>query len=103
MKLIITLIRDKTGMILAECPSIPGCTSQGRTREEAVAKIREVLHSRLESHAEDGVPPKVEIDEIDFEWPGKPIDESRIVDKYNAHADRLERFRTALLKETTDF
>ena len=36
MKLIITLERDETGMVVAECPAIPGCVSQGKTEEEAV-------------------------------------------------------------------
>jgi len=29
MKLLVTLERDETGMVVAECPSIPGCISQG--------------------------------------------------------------------------
>ena len=41
MKLAITLDRDESGMIVAECPAIPGCVSQGRTEDEALANIRE--------------------------------------------------------------
>ena len=33
MKLPVTLERDESGFIVAECPSIPGCVSQGRTEE----------------------------------------------------------------------
>ena len=30
-------------MIVAECPAIPGCVSQGQTEEEALANIREAI------------------------------------------------------------
>ena len=56
MKLIITLERDETGMIVAECPAIPGCVSQGRTEEEAVANIREAIRACVEARAANGMP-----------------------------------------------
>ena len=56
MKLIITLERDETGMIVAECPAIPGCVSQGKTREEAITNIREAIQACLEARAEAGIP-----------------------------------------------
>ena len=34
MKLLVTLERDETGMIVAECPAIPGCVSQGQTEDD---------------------------------------------------------------------
>ena len=34
MKFTITINRDEDGMYIAECPSIPGCFSQGKTEEE---------------------------------------------------------------------
>ena len=40
MKLPVTLERDESGMIVAECPAIPGCVSQGQTEEEALARER---------------------------------------------------------------
>ena len=40
MKLLVTLEPDETGMFVAECPSIPGCISQGRTEAEALDNIR---------------------------------------------------------------
>ena len=42
MKLLVTLERDETDMVLAECPSIPGCVSHGWT-EEALENIREAI------------------------------------------------------------
>ncbi len=65
MKLSITLERDETGMIVAECPAIPGCVSQGTTEEEALANIREAIVVCLEVRAEQGLPLTVRTVEID--------------------------------------
>ena len=54
MKLPVTLERDDTGMIVAECPAIPGCVSQGRTEEEALANIKEAIVGCLKVRAEQG-------------------------------------------------
>ena len=56
MKLIVTLERDETGMIVAECPSIPGCVSQGRTEDEAIENVREAIQGCLEARAAHGMP-----------------------------------------------
>ena len=56
MKLPVTLERDETGMIVAECPAIPGCVSQGQTEEEAIANIREAIVGCLEVRAAQGLP-----------------------------------------------
>jgi predicted RNase H-like HicB family nuclease len=55
MKLPVILERDETGMIIAECPAIPGCVSQGRTEDEAIANIREAIVGCLEVRAEEGL------------------------------------------------
>jgi predicted RNase H-like HicB family nuclease len=65
MKLIVTLDRDETGMIVAECPSIPGCVSQGKTEQEALANIREAAQACIEARAEAGLPLTVAIREIE--------------------------------------
>lgn len=65
MKLIITLERDETGMIVAECPSIPGCVSQGETEDEAVENIREAIAACLETRVEAGMPLTVTIREVE--------------------------------------
>ena len=44
------------GYWVAECPSLPGCVSQGRTREEATANIREAIAAYVEALQEDGLP-----------------------------------------------
>ena len=65
MKLTVTLERDETGMVVAECPSIPGCISQGKTEEEALAGIREAIVACLEVRAEQGLPLSIRTVEID--------------------------------------
>jgi predicted RNase H-like HicB family nuclease len=55
MKFLTTLDRDEDGVWIAECPSIPGCVSQGATREEALANIREAVAVCLEVRAELGM------------------------------------------------
>lgn len=56
MKLAVQLERDETGTIVASCPSIPGCVSQGQTEDEAVANIHEAICACLEVRAEIGLP-----------------------------------------------
>lgn len=65
MKLPVTLERDETGMIVAECPAIPGCVSQGSSEEEALANIREAILLCLEIRAEEGLPLTVRTVEVD--------------------------------------
>lgn len=65
MRFIVTMERDETGMIVVECPSIPGCVSQGETEEEALANIKEAIHDCLEVRAEHGMPLTVATREIE--------------------------------------
>ena len=51
MKLIVALDRDEDGVWIAECPSIPGCVSQGSTKEEALKNIKEAIRLCLEVRA----------------------------------------------------
>lgn len=44
------------GYWVAECPSLPGCVSQGKTREEAAANIKEAIAGYIEALAEDDLP-----------------------------------------------
>jgi predicted RNase H-like HicB family nuclease len=56
MKFNVTLDRDEDGAWVAECPSIPGCVSQGTTRDGALANVREAISLCLEVRAERGMP-----------------------------------------------
>lgn len=60
MKFVTTLERDEDGVWSAECPSVPGCVSQGQTRDEALANIRETIAAFLEVRVERGLPLTIE-------------------------------------------
>lgn len=56
MKFPITLDRDEDGVWIAECPSIPGCVSQGKTKDEAVTNVREAIALCLQVRVDKGLP-----------------------------------------------
>ena len=66
MQFTVTLDRDEDGVRIIECPSIPGCVSQGRTREEALANVREAIRLCLEVRADRGFPLTVETRRLDL-------------------------------------
>ena len=67
MKFLVTLERDESGFVVAECPALPGCVTQGRTEAEAIANIREAIEVSLETRRELGIPTKIEVAEIEVE------------------------------------
>ena len=56
MKFIITMFQDEDEMYIVECPSIPGCISQGKTEEAAMKNIRDAIKECLEVRVEKGMP-----------------------------------------------
>jgi predicted RNase H-like HicB family nuclease len=44
------------GFWVAECPSLPGCVSQGSTREKAIENIREAIEGYILALKEDNLP-----------------------------------------------
>ena len=54
MELPVILSPGEDGYLVAECPVIPGCISQGRTRAEALRNIREAIELCLEGQVEEG-------------------------------------------------
>ena len=44
------------GFWVAECPSLPGCVSQGETREQAIANIREAIDGYILALQDDKLP-----------------------------------------------
>jgi len=65
MKFTVTVERDEDGVFVVECPSIPGCVSQGATEEEALRNIREAIVECLEVRKERGMPPTISTREIE--------------------------------------
>ena len=49
MKLRIVIEQDEDGIFVAECPTLPGCISQGKTRSEALENIKDAIKGYLES------------------------------------------------------
>ena len=44
------------GYWVAECPSLPGCISQGRTKQEAIVNIKEAIQGYVAALTDDGLP-----------------------------------------------
>jgi predicted RNase H-like HicB family nuclease len=65
MKFLVTLDRDEEGIWVVECPSIPGCVSQGKTKDEALANIKEAIALCLEVRAESGLPLTIETHQLE--------------------------------------
>ena len=41
---------------VAECPSLPGCISQGKTKEKALENIKEAIQGYIDALKEDNLP-----------------------------------------------
>ena len=49
----VIIFRGEDGYWVAECPSLPGCLSQGKTKEETVGNIREAIRGYIAALEED--------------------------------------------------
>lgn len=56
MKFRIVIEPDEDGVFIAECPVLPGCVSQGATREEAKVNIQDAIQGYLQSLEKHGEP-----------------------------------------------
>jgi len=65
MKFVVSIYQDEDGMYIAECPSIPGCVSQGQTEAEAEANAADAIRECLAARAELGMPATVTTREIE--------------------------------------
>ena len=65
MKLSVTIDRDEDGVWVTECPAIPGCVSQGKTKQAALKNIKEAITLCLEVRAERGLPLTVETQQVE--------------------------------------
>jgi len=66
----IILEHDEDGWIVASCPELPGCVSQGRTVAEAMANVHEAIQVSLETRRKHGLPIDLaEVRELTVEVP----------------------------------
>ena len=65
MRFVVTITQDEDGMYVAECPSVPGCVSQGKSAEEAEVNIKEAIKECLDVRAEKGLPLVVATREVE--------------------------------------
>ncbi|HEU4383579.1 MAG TPA: type II toxin-antitoxin system HicB family antitoxin [Anaeromyxobacteraceae bacterium] len=62
MRFRVLIEQDEDGVLVATCPSLPGCVSEGRTRQEALTGIRDAIAgyvASLEKHG-DPIPPPID-------------------------------------------
>lgn len=60
MRYRVLIDQDEDGVYVATCPSLPGCISQGKTRKEAIANIKDAIDgyiASLKKHKEPIPPP----------------------------------------------
>ncbi len=67
MNFAVTFERDEDGFIVASCLALPGCHSQGRTKEEAIANIKEAIQGYIASMRKHGepIPCITEVEEVE--------------------------------------
>ena len=66
MKFPITMYQDEEGWYVVECPIVPGCLSQGKTKEEALENIQEAIQLCLEVRQQEGLPPTIQSLEVEI-------------------------------------
>ncbi len=69
MKYRIHVEQDEDGMFIANCPTLPGCVSQGKSRKEALKNISDAIEGYLESLKKhnDPIPPAIEEEVIEVD------------------------------------
>lgn len=67
MKYRVLIERDEDGVFVVEVPSLPGCLSQGKTREEALSNVKEAIQVYLESLEahDEPIPPAIDEDVVE--------------------------------------
>ncbi len=52
----VIIYKGEDGYWVAECPSLPGCVSQGKSKEEAIGNVKEAIRGYITALREDGIP-----------------------------------------------
>mgnify|MGYP001572658751 CR=1 FL=1 len=61
MKYRVLIEQDEDGVFVVECPALPGCISQGKTRAEAIENIKDAIEGYIESlrMENEPIPPSI--------------------------------------------
>ena len=65
MKFLVSIERDENGAWVVECPAIPGCVSQGESKDAALTNILDAIRACLEVRAERGLPLTIETRQVE--------------------------------------
>ena len=65
MTFLVSIDRDEDGVWVVNCPAIPGCVSQGVTKDKALTNVRDAIRACLEVRAERGMPLTVETQQVE--------------------------------------
>lgn len=67
MKFRILIKQDENGVFVSEVPELPGCISQGGTREDAIANIKEAIAGYVESLKKhnESIPPPIDEETVE--------------------------------------
>ncbi len=67
MKFRVLIEQDEDGIFVANVPSLPGCVSEGKTRQETLANIREAIAGYIESLRahDEPIPPSIGEEVVD--------------------------------------
>ena len=65
MIFVVTIDRDEDGVWVVECPSIPGCVSQGASRGEALENVKDAIAACLAVRSERGIPLTIETQQVE--------------------------------------
>lgn len=63
------MYQDEDGVFIVECPTVPGCMSQGHSGEEALENIKDAIRLCLEVRREDGLPLTVPVEAYEVDVP----------------------------------
>ena len=68
MKFRVIVEQDEDGVFVVQCPSLPGCVSQGTSRSEALEKIRDAIHGYLDSlkKHDEPIPPPINEETVEI-------------------------------------
>ena len=92
MKYRVLIEQDEDGIYVVECPALPGCVSQGKTREEALENIQDAMQGYLESLKKHGdpIPPSIQEAVVDVAiWAAFPLFQGRKLLRLSKKSDTV--------------